>query len=278
MENREELIKKTVLRLQEIQTLDEFKAAREEIIDLVVEIFKSAIYSLKAFFENMFSMTPEEQQEKSKQFQDESYLLSPEVMKELDRLDKLPGAADYVETFADEMDKRLDPYLEQFTEQMGKLMETFMGGMMEGVAEAMGTEEEEIEDTYEFDYDNPDTPVMLYDLYYARTLETLKENKKFVIEAIEEQLQSDIWDLEVLTDMPPEDLLDSDMVKIAEIRKRMERVEPEMDKEIARISTLPNASEEAAKIQKEIMDRVANKITELNGYLAKINKVETSEP
>ena len=282
MENREEIIQQTVKRLQAIQTLDEYKAAREEIFDLMEKVFKSAIDALKTFFENMFTMSPEERGEKSTEFQDDDYLLSPGIIKELERLDQLPGAAEYAQPFGDEMEKRLGPYLEEYTQQMGKVMQAFMGTLMGGMADAIVPEveevEEEIEDTWEFDQDNPDTPVMLYDLYAARTPEDLMENQGNLIESLEEQLQSDIWELEVLTDMDPKDYFEGDMDKLTEIRKRWERLVPEMDKEFSRISSLPDAPEDAGKIQKEIMDTLADKITVLNDFLAKMLKRETSSP
>lgn len=145
MENRDEIIKQTVVRLQAIQTIDEFIAAREEIIDLMEKFYISAIEVLKAFFEDMFSMTPEEQQTKSLEFQDESYLINPKIMQEFERLDSLFGDHEYADYFSAEMEKRIGPYLEEATEQLGKLMGTFMGDLTGGMTEAMGTEKVEDE-------------------------------------------------------------------------------------------------------------------------------------
>jgi hypothetical protein len=270
MDERDKMVEQTVARLQSIQTPDEFKAAKDEIIDLMEQIFKSGVDALKEFFENIFTMTPEEQEEKSSKFQDESYLLDPKIMEEMERLDQLPGTEEFGDEFEAEMEKRLGPYLEQYTEQMGKMMETFMGGMMEGVAEAMKpTEEEPAEEEFIFDYNNPDTPPMLYDLYAARSLEELEENKDSLIETLEEQMQNDIWDLEILTDRDFMEPQEEDIKKIETILHRMKRYPLEMEKEFTRISAIPGAAERAGEIKKEIMDRLNPKHREIKRHLAK---------
>ncbi|HWR72887.1 MAG TPA: hypothetical protein VN604_06935 [Nitrospirota bacterium] len=269
MVNRDELVKQTVVRLQAIHTLDDFKAARQEIIDLMEKVIHSAIDALKAFFENMLSMTQEEQQAGSAQFQDENYLLSSEIMQELDRLAALPDAGAYAESFSAELEKRIGPHMEEFVVQSGKLMETFMGGLAGVMAGALGatTEEEKAEDAFVFDENDPNTPAMLYDLYTARTLAELEANKKNVMDIVAEQLQFDIGTLEVLMDTPSEESREDDQRRIAEIRNRAERLVPEMDKEFARIAALPDAAEAAGKIKKEMMDLFADKVKELNAKL-----------
>lgn len=272
MEEKDKLVEQTVARLKSIQTLDEFRSAKDELIDLMEGIFKSGLDALKAFFENIFSLTPDEKQKESLKFQDESYLLDPKIMEEMERLDKIPGSEEFSDEFGAEMEKRLNPYLEQYSEQLGKLMDSFMGGMVEGMAEALKPEEEEevVEEVFEFDQKNPDTPGMLYNLYMSRTLEELVENKDMLIESLEEQMQSDIWDLEILTDtefMPT--LEEGDQKKIEDILHRMRRFKPEMEKEFARIAALPEAAARAGEIQKEIMDRLTPKVREIKRHLAK---------
>ena len=271
MEEKDKLVEQTVARLKSIQTMDEFKTAKDEILDLMEEIFKTGLDALKAFFEDMFSLTPEEKQKESLKFQDETYLLDPKIMEEMERLDEIPGSEEFGDEFEAEMEKRLGPYLEQYSEELGKLMDSFMGGMVEGMAEALKPEEEEEEEEeILFDYGNPYTPKMLYHLYMSRTLEELVENKDMLIESLEEQMQSDIWDLEILTDtefMPK--LEEEDQKKIEDILHRMRRFKPEMEKEFARLAALPDAAETAGTIQKEIMDKLNPKAREVKRHLAK---------
>ena len=140
MTERDKIIKQTVSRLQAIQTIDEFIAARDEILDLVEKVYKSGLDNLKAYFKDMFSMTPEQQKEKSMEFQDENYLLSTEVMKEFERLDNVLGDHESIESFIAGMKKRIEPYLEEAAEYMAKIMGGFMGDMMGSIAGAMGME------------------------------------------------------------------------------------------------------------------------------------------
>ena len=146
-----------------------------------------------------------------------------------------------------------------------------MGGMVEGMAEAMkpAEEAEETEEEFVFDYNNPDTPQMLYHLYAARSLEELEENKDSLIETLEEQMQSDIWDLEVLTDRDFMEPQEEDIEKIEKILHRMKRFKPEIEKEFTRLAELPNAAEKAGEIQKEIMGRLNPKVREIKRHLAK---------
>jgi hypothetical protein len=133
---REELVKGAVARLKSIQTLEEYKASKEEITDMFEQIFKSAVDILKYFFENMFSMSQEEQKAIGESVQSDNFLFHPDIMQELDRLENIPGAKEFSESFSAEVQEKMAPYLEEFTEQMGKLMENFMGGLTEGMGAA----------------------------------------------------------------------------------------------------------------------------------------------
>ncbi len=270
MEEREEFIVQSVSYLQTLKTAEEYKAAKEEIMSIMEKMFKFGLELLKDFLDNMFSLTPEEREEKSQMFQDDSFLLEPRIGAEMERLDSLPGAEDFQDEFEKEFEGRLTPIMEQYAEMGAKMMDAFMGGMVEGMAEAMKPAEE-VEETVEefvFDYDNPDTPRMLYNLYAARSLEELEENKDNLIAELEEQMQDDIWNLELLTDegYTP---MEEDIKKIETILHRMKQYVREMEKEFARISALPGAAEKAGEIKKEIMDRLNPKHREIKRHLAK---------
>ena len=274
MEDRDALVQKTVKRLQAIRSLDDFKGARQEIFDLMERLILSAIDQLKAFFEQMFSMSPDEKQEGAAKFQDDGYLLSPDIMKELDRLTDLPGARAYAEEFSSAMEKHIGPKLEEAAAQMGKLMENLMGGIAQGMADAMGAnaaeEEEQLEAPFAFDYDDPDTPLMLYPLYMSRTLSELEEQKEGIIETAVDKLQEDIWKLETLADPAFAAAREDDKEEIAEIRHRAGRIAPEVEKEFARLAALPGAEKAAGKIKKELLGQIAPKMKELKANLAKL--------
>lgn len=98
MTDRNEILKQAVAQLKSIKTLDKYKAAPEEIIDLTEKIVKSVIEELKAFLENAPSMTPKEQESMSVKFQDDNYFLGGDVLQnEMERLENLPGAGEYSE-------------------------------------------------------------------------------------------------------------------------------------------------------------------------------------
>jgi acyl-CoA-binding protein len=269
---REDLVNKTIAHLQSIQTLEEYKAAKGETMDLMEKIFRSAIEVLKYFFDNMLTMSPEEQQAFSAKTQEDNFLLNPDIMKEFDRLEKMPGALEFSNSFSAEMQERMSPYLEEFSEQMGKLMETFMGNMIEGISGAFGVLSgvDQTPDNELFTYDelNPDTPFVMYALYTSRSLADLQENKEGLIQSLDGQLEYDSWDMRRFAENEFKNMYESDLERLAKIRKLMERIEPELDREFARIAALPGSSEEATLIKKELMERIGPRMAEIKGYLA----------
>ena len=268
---RNEIISQTVARLQSIQTVDEYKASKKEIIDLMEKVFVSAIQVLKTFFDNMLILTPEEQKSESEKVQDDNFLLSPDIMKEFDRLENLPGGAEFSNAFSAEMQEIMSPHLEEFSEQMGKLMENFMGGLMGGMVDAMGAAfdagsgEPETPQVKEFvwDYDNPDTLFILYSLYTSGSLSDLEQNKEFLIENIEMELRSKMFGLDDFFLPGYEDSWEDDKKKISEIQKLIERLVPEIEKEFTRISASNDSAEASVKIKEEMMERIVPAITEL---------------
>jgi hypothetical protein len=270
---REEHVAKTIARLQSIQTFEEYKSAKGEITDLMEKVFRSAIDLLKTFFENMLTMSPEEQQAFSSKTQEDNFLLHPDIMKEFDRLEKIPGALEFSNTFSAEMQARMSPLLEEFSEQMGKLMETFMGSMMGGIAGAFetltGSSGEETQSAGQFVYDelNPETPFVMYPLYTSRSLADLLENKEGLIQSLYGQLEYDSWDMQRFADKDFKDLEESDQERLAKIRKLMERIEPELEKEFSRLSALPGTTEAVDEIRNELMNRIGPKMAEINGFL-----------
>lgn len=274
MDDREVILQNAVDKLKEIESVDDFKAAKDEIMDAMEAVFKSAVDTLKGFFEAMLSLDPEKVQEQSQQFQDPNFMLPAEIQEQMQRLDAMPGGVEYGDVFGAEMEKRVGPYMQEYAEQMGKLMENLMGGLMGGVADAMseagagaGYGDEEEEDRFEFDSSNPDTPDMLYELYMARDLEYLMDNTEYLIETVEDRLQNDIWDMEVFADPNFAEARKENEEKIQAVRQRFERIEPEVEKEFARIAALPEAAEKANEIKQEFLGKVEGKMKQLKELL-----------
>lgn len=288
MENRDELIKLTVSRLKSIKTPEEYKAARNEITDLTERYFKATLGGINTLLNKKEAMSPEEKQEVLSKISDENYIPNPEIGREMERLDSLPGVEEYTRSLSEELEKRIGPLMDEITNKLGYLMDSLtdsmtdkMSEVMEDMAGAVNTvgemfapdyDEEDDEEAFDFDQDNPDTPVMLYDLYASRTLDDLEINRESLIQSLEDRLQDDIWFLEAVLTVDAGDQDESDRKKIADVRNRWERFEPEMDKEFDRIGKLPEAAETAGIIKKEILSRVEPKVSELKEMLAKINK------
>jgi len=281
MADRDALVQQTVTRLQEINSIDEFRSSQEEIIDLLEEIIRAAIDALKAFMESMFSLSEEEREAGAAMFQDEYYPLHTDIMNELERILEFPGGEDFDKELTAEMDKRLGSHMDEASEHIGKIMDSFMGGLMDGIAQGMTEifgenetgEEEEREEMIEFDHNNPDTPRLLYSLYTARSIDELLEYKDDMIERARDDLQDDIWELDTFVDPDFIQTLMDEKQRVAEIKHCMSRIVPEMDKEFARLAAKPGAAEHAEKIKKELSDGIADKVREVNELLAKAVKI-----
>jgi len=270
MENREEIIKQTVTRLQSIKTLDEYKAAKEEILDMMEGVFKASLNALKDFFENIFSLEPEEKRKKSAAFQDEGFMFDPEITKELERLDSIPGAIEYSESFIPELQKRLEPYIEEIGKELHKLMDDTMGAIAGGMAEAVSSNFEEEADFPEYNPKNPDTPQMLYTLYIARNLDDVFVGS--LIQYIEEEMNYNIQELKTFTDTDFGGITADDLSTVEKWRYNFNQLIPEMDKEFERLGALPDAAETALKIKKDILDKLAPTMLTLQEYLDKANE------
>ncbi len=287
MASREEFIQDTLGFLKSIQSLDDVNANKDKIIQSMQQALTTAIEELREFNAKLPELSPEERNQQGAKFMNEDYLMPPEFMNELERIDAIPGVQEKSDLQFDAIQEQMEPFLAQYQQEMTKLsdalagevfgsMEAAMKEAVESMAEGMGgqaageeTEEQE-EEQYEFDPDNPETPEILYDLYMSRTLAGLEENKDRLMEYLEEDLQSHIWDLEVLTDMDPGEWFEQDKEKIETIRHLMERLEPEMEKEFARLAALPDAAEAVAKIKQEVSEKIGPKVSEVNKYLGKL--------
>ncbi len=271
MDNREKYIQDTVKRIRSIQTIEEFEKSKDEILDLMEKVLKAGIETLGSFIKSVFSMSPEEREDNAAKFRDENYLVSNEIAREIDNLVRIPGIDAYGESFGEELEKRLSPFVEEYTKKLGSHMDLFMGGMAENISESIQNEiVEEPKEEFVFDGENPDTPEMLYTLYASRTLADLEENKEQLFEFIGDELQDNLYYLELFTETDIPEYFEGDKEKIDKIRYKMSRLSPEIDKEFERIGSLPDSREGAEKIKKELQDHISEKITEINQKLEKL--------
>jgi hypothetical protein len=151
-----EQAKKNIMELlRSIETLDDLKEHKEEILDHFEALFKAALQSLNKYLESSLSSPDEAQQEEFEKFADDQYILDDEIGQEFERIDGLPGASEYFESFQGEIESRINPYLEEFSGKIENLVTNLMGemlgGMMEGLKEGFGDMMGDMGNPEEFD-------------------------------------------------------------------------------------------------------------------------------
>ncbi len=291
METRDEIIKLNVARLKSIKNLDEYKEAHDDIIDLAERYFHSIEDGLNACLDDKNPMSPEKKAAEAAKFNDGDYIAPPEIGKEMARIDSLPGVEEYSASLNDEMIKRLGPIMEEIQKKLGLVMDSLLDTMVEPVKEVMDDmgkamsdvgesfmpqmEEEEFESAYE--PNNPDTPAMLYELYFSKTLEDLKKNKDSLITTLQNELEYDIGFLETLNRLDLELYMEDDWERVAKIKNKWWRYEGELNKEFVRLSSLPNAFKPAYLIKKEITDKINSKFPTMNMYMRNVKKKPKAE-
>ena len=278
-----EIIRKSVLKLKSFKTIDELKASGDSIIEIVDSLFVSALEELKEVVENMDSYSAEELESKATMFQDDNFMTPPEIGAEMERLESLPGGLEYLDSFTDELEKKMEPTMEEFGLYAQKLMDKLFGGMisgvedaMHGMADAMGEmgkqmgqfDVEEEEELFGYDSENPDSSALLYDLYEARTLEDL--DKEALNKFLEEELKYIYYELELLTDESFGGPMESDMERIAGWRQKVERFLPEMEKELERLGKDSDSSEKAEALLQELKSKYSPRITDINKFLSRV--------
>jgi hypothetical protein len=268
MTERDKILKQAVARLQSIKTIDEYKAASEEIIDFTEKIMKSGIEELKTFLENAPSMTPEEQESMSEKFQDDNYIMGGNVIQlEMERLENLPGAVEYSEIMIKKFQERMGLIAEEF----GSLMEKFMDGLMNGFMETMvdtmeavgGAMGAVIDDGFEEpDSANNEETVTDEDRFYAfdfisdlfecRSLSDLKKLKETLKESLNCYLENTLNDNLFL--FSPGTNWDADRERVKRKQKVIDWLIPELEKEFTRIAGETDSPEAVFKIKDEIME------------------------
>jgi hypothetical protein len=283
MSKREELIRRSVSELKAIQTYDELKASGTVVPDIMEAVILSGLEELKEFVEKMDSVPAEEIQAKITMFQDDNYMLPPEIGVEVNRLEDIPGGFDYLDAFGDDMDKKIEISMEEFGIYAQRLMDKAFGGMintvegtMQGMADAMGEMAKDMSEVVEeekpvaagYDSQNPEHTELLYNLYEAQSLEDL--DKVALINYLEEELEYIYSELDLLTDDSFDGRTEDDMKRIAGMGQKVERLLPEMEKEFARLGTNSNSPEKADAILQELTLKFSSKISDIKKFLARV--------
>jgi hypothetical protein len=215
MNDRETVIKQTVEFLKSIKTLDDVKEHKKEIFDVVLGMFKSALVIVKSFFETSKSMSTEEKAKEFSKFQDDSFLMPPEIEEEMDRINDISGADEILDEFQQKLEEQMEPIVEEISQHMSKLAEEFFGDMLGGMAEGItqgfgemfgGEEGDQNMSSEPGDNEKLDVGQIIYNI---QSFEDLKNNEDRIIEQIEDQLKADLYVLEYhkKMDIPPDQLM-----------------------------------------------------------------------
>ena len=93
-------------------------------------MIESAIEEAKEFGGAVDSMAPEDRQEQIAKFMDDGYMFGPDVQREMQRIDDMPEAADYIETVGDDFDRILGPLMEEFGNILQPIIQSEMDGAL----------------------------------------------------------------------------------------------------------------------------------------------------
>jgi len=283
MKTREETTSSIVARLQQIKTIEELKASKKTIIDVMEESFTSALNEVKAFVDQMETMPEDEVQANGgKFFEDDYWEMPPEMETEIERLMKLPGGEAYMDTLEPELESMIGPIMSEFEIYGEKLRNKIFGGVidafegaaqniageMENLADSMKDfvgDEEEAEQSGGYNSDDPDSTVLLYELYEASTITELD------IEALEGTLKDELEyiheELKILTDESFMEPNEDDLVRMKEMGHKVKRILPEMEKEFARLAEDPENADKEKAMQANLKDKFVSKIDDIKKIL-----------
>ena len=142
MADRDQVIAKEVEFLKGIQTVDDLKANLDGYISSIKTTITSAVEDARAFADAVGSMSEDEKREEIARFVDDDYLMPPVFTAEMQRIDDLPGAIDYMETVELDFDAMFDPLAEEFTSILNpfvqELMSDAMGAMFDELGDMVG--------------------------------------------------------------------------------------------------------------------------------------------
>jgi hypothetical protein len=271
---KDQTTKEAIELLRSIKTLDDLKEHKDEIMTFVENTLKAGVEELKTFLESAMSMTPEEKEQGFAKFQDETFLFNEEMGLELERIDNLPGAIEYLDSFRGEMEERMEPHLEEFSKQMAESMSQFMGDLMGGLVEGFGEAMEGMDDSVVTD-DSDTRPELEWLTFFhdIRTLEDLKKEKDYIIDTIDEIISEILEDFRNLQSLDlPFDVIKAEFERF---QKKQDTIGDELEQEFERMSAFPDGGEFVKSVNRELKDRVRDKMEEIERLVGELkNKKE----
>ena len=289
MEEVEKAKKEALDMLRSIQTLDDVKEHDQEVLDLMVGFITASVRTLENWFEEILSLEGEKKGEEIQKFQNTNYLADEEINAEFERIDTIEGSGEYMEQFMGEFEKRIQPQIEKTGQMMEKLMADLGGAMMGAMGEAFG---EMGEASAPGDGPIQEAPVKIpwgdsFDcddkVVWAKISNMSTMNTICTVNDLESQKSFIPWSFEgIFSELVPElkgikKSISEDESAMGGFEERLEQIEKirlltmeGFRKEMERMSTIPGASEELARIKDESMTRATPHIEEIDKLLKDI--------
>ncbi len=271
MTDREQLIAREVEFLKGIQTIDDLKASVDGYVSAAKTAFSSGIEEAREFAGKAESMTSEERQHVIAKFSDDDYMLPPDFVAEMERIDEIPGATEITEPIEQDFESFMEPIGEEFTAIFGPYMQAEMEGLVGGLVDGLGDivgdmfggedddEESEADDDYE---KAPEESQELNDLRYVESKEELEECKESVIEDILSDIESCVDALEQSNDEDSEN--DESSIRYLKIDSdRLTALNNELPYIFKKLAEIPGCEEAAKQAEDEIMAAIGPKLNEV---------------
>ncbi len=280
--------------VKSIESAEDYQAKEKEFVNKLEEMYKTELKSAqelksaelpyKEFKQRIHTL-------KSRQ----NYIIN-EMENVFAQLEEKPGMKEYLDKCDDDelldmIAKRIESTIDELMQTLSELDELAMKCWVNGGGEEVAVEaKEEIYCPvceYMIDDDTPDHCTycglhledwyegcvrldMLGTLYETRTLDDLNENKDDIIEYLEQDLQDDLYELEIF-DSP--EIINDRQEKIEKIQKRLDSIDKELEVHFTRLKGLLGAAETAEALESELTERIGPKLNEMREHMARIKKV-----
>jgi len=134
-------IEKALELLRSLKTLEGIKEHEQEIMDFI----ENAIVFGTDQFRKILTMSlkPEQIKNEFDKFQKTQEQFNKEVQREMDRIGKIEGAKEYIESLREEMETRLKPHTTELANLMGKIMGVIIQQFMNGIGKTMSRSSKE---------------------------------------------------------------------------------------------------------------------------------------
>ncbi len=123
--------------LRKINSFDDVKENREKVRDAIEDLLKAGVAEMNRSIEKNPNMEPEEAAKLIEKFAVDEFLKNEDLEMESERINSIPGAVDYIESFNSEDEERINLIMEEYAKHMDTLMTIMGSGVMEDMEDMM---------------------------------------------------------------------------------------------------------------------------------------------